>query len=729
MKKIAFCLGFVAFAAGAAIVPAGQGVALTVPAGETWTVESEDDIAALNAAGETVVSEGATLKFAVCSQNLAAGTKISGPGTVEFDYNAETKTDNLMFKAQWDGSGMTGELVVRTESALSIQPAMKFGSAKIIAYVSTCNNVALTFAQGVYDIANEFELHGRSSNNGYVMKAEASDVTIRGDVSISSDGGGYTRIIAISHPQHEYGQLRFFGNANVSCNLFSSSQTIHPDGIKPDGRPSITWGDGTGRQTLSLGGCNLNCDSRIGKNVIACAVTNGSLTASNGNLWQFEIDNPFRSSGPATVGAMAGLSVNGTGGRFDLNGCDLLSGEWQYGNRWVGNWFSRISTTAEPVCDNGFVNNAKRFSTLYARTMPQTSPNKHLRILMEGRMNIAYDGHFAADSTDPAGDHYNGSWSMWIGNYPGASSSICGSIRAVRGAMHIASSANYPNVARIIALNDGALYVHNGAQINENVALCSEGKGRIYLVQDITVGNIYRNGAKLDLQPGTYTTDDFDFIFPNSGTASGIPEGVKYNITVKGSQPAVARVGMTPYVNFDDAVADANGGVIELLADVSFTPPASFRVKKNGFNLTELPGATDFRLIAGPDSDGVMTYALRSGKEFSGRSSEVRNISSAEDLLELAYWVRLGETFEGERFFMTKDVEWDAALLGPFRGIGTTTCAFKGEFDGDGHSVDNLLLKRTAGGLFRNAEGGVVKGVTLVNASVEPPPGFIVILR
>ncbi len=126
------------------------------------------------------------------------------------------------------------------------------------------------------------------------------------------------------------------------------------------------------------------------------------------------------------------------------------------------------------------------------------------------------------------GNDFDGSWSCWLGNYPNATSSLRGSLTAMRGALHLASSANYPNVARIVAKDRGAVYVHKGAQANPDVALCVEGGGRIYLAQDITVASLYTNGVRVAKEAGTYTTGDFDFLFANDDATQGPAEGAAF---------------------------------------------------------------------------------------------------------------------------------------------------------------------------------------------------------
>lgn len=727
MKHLMITVSLVAaLSVAAAITTPESGQPVVVPANETWTVESEDDIATLNAAGEAVVSDGATLKFVACSQNLAATTRLSGPGTVEFDYNGTSLTENLKFKAQWDGTGLSGCVIVRSESSLEVFSNTCFGSAKVIAYAGAVQGQgAIDFNAGTYDLDNAFELHGK--NYQIALRAPASDVTLRGPVSafVENSQNEAVRLNALSFSHQTLGSIRLLGDVNAQCRLYASMNNNNDIGSNASGRPLVVYGNGTTNTVLDLGGFALNSDCNKGTNVLACAVTNGYVRLTTGNRWRLDVDDPFRTTKDAVSGFSWGDVM---GGWVDLNGHHLLAGQWQYGNRWEGGW--GLALTENEVRGGGFRNGDVRFATLLFRTaMGGCTADKHVRLQMEDNLNVVYDGHFAAGATDESNDYdFNGTWSCWLGNYPNASSSLCGSLTAARGALHLASSANYPNVARLIAQDTGAVYVHKGAQVNPNVALCVEGNGRIYLAQDITVANLYTNGVLVAKEAGAYTTDDFDFLFANDDMTQGSAEDKSFKVTVTGNRPPVARVGTVCYASFADAVADAQGGVIELLADVTFTPTLDFKAKTGDFTLTEDTSAafTGYRRTVGPDADGVTTYVFRARPTFAGGSGEFHKIAAAEDVREIAYWMAQGETFSGHVFSLTADIDWDAAQDGAFDGIGSATdaaVAFKGTFDGGGRTIRNLVLSRTATGLFNRVDGGLVQNLTLDTVSFAAGEG------
>lgn len=716
MKRlmIAFGLPAAGLSAAAAIPAPASGQPVVVPAGETWTVESADDVAALNAAGEAVVSDGATLAFAVCSQDLAAATRLSGPGTVAFDYNGAQENAGA-FKAQWDGSGLTGEVVVKTGSALDVRSPLCFGSAKVVAYASGPQySGAILFSSGTYVLDNAFELY--NFNYRPTLTAIASDVTLRGPVTCAlGNGAGVVRLNVVMANGSERGKLRLTGGVTSSCTVWNNmddKRTAATTG------PLVVYGAGSTDTALDLGGFNMNTDCAVGTNVIACAVTNGTIYVSHGSRWQLAVDDPFRS----VKNVPAGLGWQGAGGWLDLNGHHLLAGQWQYGAKWEGVWNS-LSSDETAACPGGFCNNAAKFSTLLFRQMMRCSASRHVRLQMDGNMNVTYDGALAAGSTTVSGttttyNDFDVNWPCWLGNFPGASSSMRGSLTAACGALHLASSANYPNVARLVAQDKGAVYVHAGAQLNAAVDLCVEGGGRIYLAQDISVANLYTNGVRVAVEAGAYTTDDFDFLFANDGATQGPTEDLSFTVTVTGGRTPVARVGNVHYDTFADAVADAQGGVVELLADAAFTPAMDFKVKTGGFTLTEDSSAAfaGYRRASGPDADGVTTGVFRASPTFAGGGADVHQLATADDFRELAHWLAQGETFEGHAFALTADVDWDAARDGAFAGIGSATDAakaFKGVFDGGGRTVRNLVLARTATGLFNRVDGGLVKRLTL----------------
>ncbi|MGN1235749.1 MAG: hypothetical protein ACI4U2_07185, partial [Christensenellaceae bacterium] len=101
-----------------------------------------------------------------------------------------------------------------------------------------------------------------------------------------------------------------------------------------------------------------------------------------------------------------------------------------------------------------------------------------------------------------------------------------------------------------------------------------------------------------------------------------------------------------------------------------------------------------------------------------GTVSDPYLISSAADLVLLSDLVNGGETFEGEYFLQTANI--DLKSVGSFRPIGCVEGTyFDGTYDGNGYTLSNLVIDETSGtaqnALFSNFAGqlsnlGVVSG-------------------
>jgi hypothetical protein len=152
------------------------------------------------------------------------------------------------------------------------------------------------------------------------------------------------------------------------------------------------------------------------------------------------------------------------------------------------------------------------------------SDTRLFRLAVDGNVNIEYDGVYAAYPTKTGSDgDFSGSFSCWLGNFSGQMSPMTGRIQATMGALHMGSSAVYPNVSNFVAKTKGAVYIHAGASLNPDAVLSVEGNGRMYLQQDITVSHIEVDGVVVTKRAGRYTTDDFASFFSFTGSAGGDP--------------------------------------------------------------------------------------------------------------------------------------------------------------------------------------------------------------
>lgn len=150
-------------------------------------------------------------------------------------------------------------------------------------------------------------------------------------------------------------------------------------------------------------------------------------------------------------------------------------------------------------------------------------------------------------------------------------------------------------------------------------------------------------------------------------------------------------------------------------------------------------GAAQQDAIDAKDSRRGSVSASFSG---SGTSSSPYLISSAADLRLLSDKCRLGEKFTGKYFKMTTDITINRNVLNSdgepnndsnferWIPIGRSAYdySFQGIFDGDGHTVYGIYIKRdniTGGfhGLFGSIKGATIKNLTLKDSYIEAPTG------
>lgn len=100
-------------------------------------------------------------------------------------------------------------------------------------------------------------------------------------------------------------------------------------------------------------------------------------------------------------------------------------------------------------------------------------------------------------------------------------------------------------------------------------------------------------------------------------------------------------------------------------------------------------------------------------------------IADAKALGVLSDIIIGGETFEGKTIVLTQDIALDPTVsfepLGKFQ-MGSST-AFKGTFDGQGHTISDLYIETTASkksvGLFGHVQNATIKNLTLKNPTVK----------
>ena len=110
-----------------------------------------------------------------------------------------------------------------------------------------------------------------------------------------------------------------------------------------------------------------------------------------------------------------------------------------------------------------------------------------------------------------------------------------------------------------------------------------------------------------------------------------------------------------------------------------------------------------------------------SGTEEDYDNQKECHIKSVEDLVAFSYLVNSGKTFEGKTVYLDKDL--NMILNGNFEPIGTSTNQFEGKFDGNAHTISNLMINRPNEdnvGLFGSIVGiSSSNPATIVGLNVE----------
>lgn len=98
---------------------------------------------------------------------------------------------------------------------------------------------------------------------------------------------------------------------------------------------------------------------------------------------------------------------------------------------------------------------------------------------------------------------------------------------------------------------------------------------------------------------------------------------------------------------------------------------------------------------------------------------KVVTITSAAELAKLASEVNSGKSYNGYTVKLANDIDLGSHMWTP---IGKSGSTFQGIFDGQGHTISNLLIntsRKSDVGLFGVTTNGEIKNFTLKNASVK----------
>ena len=213
----------------------------------------------------------------------------------------------------------------------------------------------------------------------------------------------------------------------------------------------------------------------------------------------------------------------------------------------------------------------------------------------------------------------------------------------------------------------------------------------------------------------------FDLTIEPTGDATSISiSGLNGDSTIGDVFKKLAENGIT---------ASMKNGVITLTSNTPCDLTGTIAKKLFGKDSVSLECADEIHDFTMTQVSGTKyQYVSRNLTSYSGaeRVSEVSelvagnkyHISSAEDLVALANFVKNGADTTGSIFMFDNDI--DMSGVTGFEGIGTTVNAFKGTVYGNGHVVENMTINTssTHQGLFGNINQSTIKDLGVVDANV-----------
>ena len=121
----------------------------------------------------------------------------------------------------------------------------------------------------------------------------------------------------------------------------------------------------------------------------------------------------------------------------------------------------------------------------------------------------------------------------------------------------------------------------------------------------------------------------------------------------------------------------------------------------------------------------TVQFPIYSGDE--GTEAKPYQIKSTADLIKLAADVNSGTSYEDKYFILTQSItfsnstSWNTGTESNFDGIGTSSCKFKGHFNGQGYTISGLRIYKNQDnvGLYGFVQLGSVKNVTLDDARIS----------
>lgn len=245
-------------------------------------------------------------------------------------------------------------------------------------------------------------------------------------------------------------------------------------------------------------------------------------------------------------------------------------------------------------------------------------------------------------------------------------------------------------------MTDGKVLTVNGAVFSIDTATA-----------DYTaLGALNITGSSATLTDVTVDAGEYTALYVSGGdvTATGgsySTSAVLYNAAYGLASPQATAVANDSTITISGAVVEYVKAPFEATGTVSSVTPTNCTVK-----------------------DAVFTG--------SGTEAAPFQISTAEQLMVLRARVNGGNSCQGEYYKLTDNItltgEWAPIGDGERSGAGYTGNAFKGTFDGAGHTITGLAITSDASykddkaiGLFGVVAGGTVKNVILKDVNINCP--------
>lgn len=252
---------------------------------------------------------------------------------------------------------------------------------------------------------------------------------------------------------------------------------------------------------------------------------------------------------------------------------------------------------------------------------------------------------------------------------------------------HTIESINPTNDA--ILVKSGTLIINGDGNVggeNGYYAVWATGDSKVIL----NGGNYYGNGACIQAK------DNAQVKINGGYYKVGQPyNGVYFVINLQDNQPNTIVVTGGQFENCDPS----NTGTEP--ADVSDNFLA------DGYSSEKISDNPDVYEVVGVDLPVIDNKA------------KTVQISSASAMSAFAVMVNNGETFENYTVTLNADIDLNYQ---PWTPIGTSTNAFKGNFDGNGHKISNLKAGTNSQkdvGLFGFTTNGTIKNIHIHNAQIK----------